>query len=385
MNLITTDKIREMAQVDAPFCLSIFLPTNRAGQEVNEMVDQRNLKNRIKEVKQKLESHALKEREIKKLLDPVIELMNNTGFWKHQSDGLAIFRNFNSFEYYTLPVPFKPFTYIAGHFYLMPLIPYVNDQVRFYLLAISLGQVKFYEGFPHQIEEIVMDDLLPGKLEEVVGFDFEEKHLQFRSGNDERGRATFHGHGSTSDEEKKMEIMKFFRAVNDGLMKFLNEKKAPLLLAAVDYLVPIFNEVNEYKYLQKEFIAGNPEHEDPVMLHQKARNILESQYIDEKSEKAKAFEFGLSNGKASAGEKEIIQAAIEKRIDTLFVNNREELWGTYDHENRRVVFRDRESMPDSCLLNLAAMHTILNGGKVFLSDPEEMPDPGSKLNGIYRF
>jgi hypothetical protein len=385
MEIITNERLKELAQINEPHCISIFIPTNRAGQEVNEKVDQKNLKNKIKEVKHRLESYSLKEREIARLLEPLTGLMNDPGFWKYQSDGLAIFRNHNLFEYYTLPVSFDPYSYIADHFYTLPIVPYINDEVKFFLLALSIGNVKFYEGFPHQINEVVMDDLLPGKLQEVVGFDFEEKHLQYRSGNDERGRATYHGHGSTSDEEKKMEITKYFMAVNQGLMKFLNGERSPLILATVDYLMPIYKEVNDYKYLHNEFIPGNPEYEDPVYLHERARGILEGHYDQVRKEKAKAFEFELSNQKASYKEEEIIQAAIDKRIDTLFVNKSEAMWGIYDKENYKILIRDKEDAQSSDLLNLAATHTLLNSGKVYLAEPESMPEPVAKLNAIFRY
>jgi hypothetical protein len=385
MEIITNEKLKELAQINEPYCISIFITTNRAGQEVNQNMDQKNLKNKIKEVKHKLESYSLKEREIDKLLEPLMGLLSDSGFWKYQSDGLAIFRNQNIFEYYTLPVHFDTYSYIADHFYTLPLMPYINDDVKYFLLALSIGNVKFYEGFPHQINEVVMDDLLPGKLQEVVGFDFEEKHFQFRTGNDGRGGANFHGHGSTSDEEKKMEITKYFNAVNEGLMKYLNGKKAPLLLATVDYLAPIYNEVNDYKYLQKDFIAGNPEYEEPVYLHERARELLEGQNDKVRKEKLKAFEYELSNHKASYDEEEIIQAAIDKRIDTLFVNKSEEVWGIYDKENYKILIRDKEDAQSSSLLNLAATHTILNSGKVYLAGPDSMPEPESKLNAIFRY
>jgi hypothetical protein len=71
MDIITNEKLKELAQINEPHCISIFIPTNRAGQEVNQNMDQKNLKNKIKEVKHKLESYSLKEREIDKLLEPL--------------------------------------------------------------------------------------------------------------------------------------------------------------------------------------------------------------------------------------------------------------------------------------------------------------------------
>jgi hypothetical protein len=386
MDHITTDKLKELARINDPHCISIFIPTYRTGQEVNERVDQKNLKNQIKVIRNKLESFALKGRDIEKILKPVNDLLNDSGFWKLQSDGLAIFRNHNFFEYYTLPVVFEPYNYIADHFYPMPLIPFINDKVKFYLLAISMGEVRFYEGFPHQIKEMEMEDLLPEKLEEVVGYDFEEKHLQYRTGNDERGRATYHGHGITNEEQKKLEILKFFKAVNEGLMKVLNNQKTPLILATVDYLMPLYKEVNDYKHLHEEFIAGNPEHVSPQSLHEKARNMIQKDFNTTRKARANKFEHALSNQKASYKEEEILPAAVDGRIDTLFIKKgAEEIWGIYDNESKKMLKREREEGPGAGLLNMAAMHTILNSGMVYLTDNGEMPEPGSKMNAIYRF
>ena len=385
MDHITTNKLKELAQITGPDCISIFMPTYRGGKEVNEMIDQKHLKNLVKAVKNELESHDPDNREVKTLLEPLNRLVDDAGFWKHQSDGLAIFRNHDFFEYYTLPVIFQPLVNVANQFYPLPLIPYINDELKFYILAISQGSVKFYEGFPHQINEVELEDLLPQRLEDVVGFDFKEKQLHYRAGNDDRGRATFHGHGKSNDEADKTEILKYFRAVNNGVMKFLHDKKLPLILATVDYMVPIYREANDYKYLHKDFIQGNPDHAEPVLLHEKARDLLMEQVEHDKKEKTLTFEQKLSNMKASYQEEEVIPAAINGRIDTLFVKKGEFLWGIYDKEKNQVLERDKREAKNSCLLNMAAMHTILNKGKVYLMENDDMPESASRLNALFRF
>lgn len=385
MDHITRDKLKELTHVNEPHCISIFIPTYRAGEEVNEMIDQKHLKNQIKQAYNELRSRQLKDREIEELIKPLNSLLDDSGFWKNQSDGLAIFRSKERFEYYTLPVLFEPYVYVSDHFYLMPLTPYINDKTKFYLLAISQREVKLYEGFPHQIDELAVEDLLPQRLEEVVGFDFEERQLQYRSGNDEKGRATFHGHGKSDEGAGKTELLKYFRAVNDGLMKLLHDQKQPLILATVDYLVPIYKEANDYKYLQDDFIAGNPERKDPVFLHEKAKDILEEYFDRDRQEKTALFEQALANQKASYKEEEIIPAAVNGRVGTLFVKKGEEMWGLFDKEANKIIERDRESEQSSGLLNLATVHTILNNGEVYLVEPEKMPEPAGRLNALLRY
>ncbi len=82
---------------------------------------------------------------------------------------------------------------------------------------------------------------------------------------------------------------------------------------------------------------------------------------------------------------EIIPAAFNQRIEALIVKNRETLWGVFDRESNTVKPRDQQSQFKSCMLNFATVHTILNGGDVYLMDSEEMPHPNTKLNAIFRF
>jgi hypothetical protein len=384
MKHLSMEKFKELAKINKIHCISIFIPTHRMGKEVNEMIDQKNLKNQLKKVREELQFYLPDTRETDQLMKPIEELVDDHGFWKHQSDGLAIFRNHNDFTYFTLPVLFDTHVYVADHFYLKPLMPYLNDDSRFYLLRLSLSGARLFEGFPHRIEKLEVDDLFPDRLEEVVGYDFKEKNLQFRTGQAGNNQALFHGHGKGKEDEKP-EILRFFRAINKVVMKVLQGKKVPLVLASVDYLVPIYNEVNEYKNTEKEFISGNPEHEEEAVLHEKAREILKEYFNRERHKKASAFEQALSDVKASFKEEEIVPAAINQRVDTLFIRKHEKLWGVFDRSTNKIMSRDKKDRQGSCLLNMAATHTILKNGSVYLMDAEAMPEPNTKLNAIFRF
>jgi hypothetical protein len=384
MEHISNEKFSQLAQVHQPHCISIFIPTHRAGMEVNENIDQKHLKNKIKTVREELRTYQLKDQDIDKILKPAEDLLEDSGFWNLLSEGLAIFIHPGFFEYYTLPVSFEPYTYISDHFYLKPLIPYLNDDGHFFLLTLSQNEVKVYEGFPHELRHLVIEELLPARLEEVVGFDYQQKNLQWRSGQTEYGGTIFHGHGAATEMAKK-EMHKYFRAVNDGLMKYLYDKNYPLVVATVDYLFPIFKEANDYKHLFHDFIPGNPEHEKPQQLHQKAKAVLADYFNKKRIEKVKAFEAAMSINRAAYKEEEVVQVALNQRVDTLFIRKGDDLWGKFDPENQQVLFSDGKSNQNVSLTNLAAVHTILNRGTVYLQDSDQMPEPATKLNALLRY
>ncbi len=377
-------RFKELAEFHNPHCLSIFIPAHRAGQEVKEGVDEKMFKNQLKKAKSELKNYQLTDNEIDIFLEPAYGLLENPEFWKHQSDGLAVFIGIDFFGYYEVPVHFEEHIYVADHFYLKPLVPLFNSGDEFYILSLSLHDIRFYQAFPYKIIELVVEDLLPESLEEAVGFDYKQKYLQFREGQSGSEKTMFHGHGEGKDE-KKEEVLKFFRAVDKGIMKILHDKQAPLVIAAVDYLVPIYKEASNYRYICDEYIKGNPEHKDIIMLHEEAMDLLKEHFEKNKVEKIDSFEQALSNRKASFKEEVIIPAAINGRVDTLFIKNKASLWGTFEKKTNSIHTEEEKIPHNADLLNVAAIETILQGGAVYLLEEDEMPEPANKANAILRY
>src|SRR5690554_7755916 len=107
MTLITKKNITELHNINQENCISIFIPTHRAGKKVLQEEDPLSLKNQLKDVKEKLTQKGLNSDEIDTLTQPVQKLIDNSSFWREQSDGLAIFAADGFFESYTLQSIFK--------------------------------------------------------------------------------------------------------------------------------------------------------------------------------------------------------------------------------------------------------------------------------------
>src|SRR5690606_6431141 len=149
MTLITKKNIAELHDVNQENCISIFIPTHRAGEKVLQEEDALALKNQLKDVKEKLAKKGLNEDGIKNITQPVQDLIDNSSFWREQSDGLALFAAKGFFESHTLPVHFKAFNYISNSFYLKPLMPMFVGDGSFYLLTLDRDNVKLYECMRH--------------------------------------------------------------------------------------------------------------------------------------------------------------------------------------------------------------------------------------------
>ncbi|MBN3036096.1 MAG: hypothetical protein JW861_10965 [Bacteroidales bacterium] len=385
-NLISLKTFRQLASVHDTHCISIYLPTERAGKQVDQKHGQLRLKNHLKDLRSALEEKGLNENEIKEILTGPKELLEDVHFWRNQSDGLALFLQGSEMQFYTLPLHFESRTVVADHFYLLPLIPFFNDDGRFYLLVLSLSKVELFECSSHSITEVFIEDLTPENLEDVVGTDYKDKSLQHRSGQGGGAGAMFHGQGAGKDD-KKMETEKFFRAVDDGLMKLLHNEDVPLLLACVDHHHPLYREITGYQYLFEKHIGGNPDNTDPLLLHEEAWLMVEDHFRNERESKKKQIQ-DLSAGGRTTGEiGNIVPASVEGRVDTLFIQDGKDRFGVYDGTRRSVIPEtdaDHRSYRAS-LYNLAAVSTIRNGGQVFLAEADEMPLKDTEIQALFRY
>lgn len=383
--MITKNQVLKLAEEHSPLCVSIFISTHRAGKATLEGEDKIKLKNQLKEVKEKLEKQELSDKEIEKLVKPIQDLVDDGEFWRHQSDGLAIFLSKNMFQKYTVPVRFEEFNYLSNEFYLKPLMPLFNGDVLFYLLTLKMDKVKLYEGTRYRIAEVITPEEVPSRLEDVVGYDYEQKNLQFRS--EQQGNmkaAMYHGSGEGKAEELN-ETKRYFRAVNDGIVKMLHDDQNPPLVACCqDFHFPIYKEVNSYKNLYSEHISGNPEDKDINQLHEEAWDLLQPYFSKTKKEKLDLYSEYIGTGKASADVNIIIRAAIEGRVDSLFVQNGAEIFGEYNADSMEAVVEETDT--HMSLLNLIVVKVFEKGGSIYIMEEEEMPDDNhKKVNAVFRY
>lgn len=384
MSLINESEFKKLAQFKNETCVSIFIPTERGGKEVLNEKNSKHLHSQWTETRKKLKEQGVSDEKIAEIGKPIEELIENRDFWRHQSDGLAVFSAPGFFENYTLPVNFEPYTYISEEFYVKPLVPAMNDDGKFYLLSVQLEDVQFYEASRYSITPVEIDDLTPSRLEERVGFDFKERSLQFRTQHEGGAKTQFHGHGDDQGDTKK-EIKQYFRAIDDGLKDYINREKLPLVVACQDYLFSIFKDANTYQHLVDKVVPGNPNDTDMIGLHEKAVEVVEPHLSEKRHEKLEKYRELSKTESTTSAISDIIPAIYQGKVDTLFIENRAEVWGKYDHDNMKVSFSDNHTKSNTSLLNLAARKTIEMGGDVYLVEHEFMPEKESEVNALFRF
>ena len=384
MSIISKEEFLDLSRFTNEICVSMFIPTQRAGKEVLEEKNQKHLKSMWKEVRVKLQEKGISDERIKIIGEPIVKLIDDKNFWRHQSDGLAVFASEGILRKYTLPINFEAFNYIGKEFYLKPLAPAFTENGRFYLLELQIFKVKLYEATRYSIGEVEIEDLTPSRLEDRVGYDYEEKHRNHETQNNMRGSSVTHGYDA-ANRDRKNEFLRFFNAVDKGLDTILHDEKVPLVVACQDYLFPIYQEANGYKNLYEKCIPGNPsDYKNMFELHEKAVEQLNPFFNKEREEKLTKFN-ELPRDKTSTKISEIIPSVYEGKVDTLFLENREDIFGTFDEEKMSVEVHNEKRDDSVSLMNLAAKKVIEQGGSVFLVESAFMPKKESKMNALLRY
>jgi hypothetical protein len=380
MNLITKDELKRLAQVNDPPAVSLYLPLE---QEVDKHDQNRiRLKNLLAEAEKQLQQHYnLSPQEIADLLQPAARLIADGRFTTNLTlnHGLAVFLSTTGADIYTLPVPFTEQLKIAARFYLAPLLPLLMENGRFYILALSQNEIRFWRATAHTINEVWLSNDIPTSLADALKWEDPEAQIQWHSSTSSqvtgfgRRSAIFHGHGVTGGETRKDNIREYFRQIAAGIDDILKEQKAPLILAGVDYLLPIYQSVSRYPHLMERGITGNPEHVSPQDLREQAWEIAAPHFEQARQEAAALYANQAQTELATEDMEQVVTAAHYGFIDVLFMVDREsQYWGAFDEDQALIIRHDQEKPDSQDLLERAAVQTLLNGGVVYALSPAQM-------------
>ncbi len=383
MRLLAKKELEVLMNCKDEICISLYMPAEKAGRETRK--NPIRFKNLIGNVEKQLEKRNLKSNEISAILNPAHNLIQNTFFWQHQSEGLAAFITPESFSYYRLPLKFNEEVVINNRFYIKPLLSLFSGDGQFYILALSQKNIRLLQASRYSYREIELENV-PTSMEEALGYDNLETQSQFhvagRTGK-KRGDVMFHGHGGGKDNFKE-DIQRYFQHVDKGLSKVLAGESAPIILSGVDYLLPLFRKVNSYGNILDKAVTGNPDEWSHEELHKKTWDVVESHFKQEQEKAVKQFQDLFHTEKTSQDIKKILPEAQQGRVGLLFLNVADHKWGTFIPEKGQVKIEKQRKPGLQELIDLCAVQTLSQGGTVYALTREEMPVKSS-VAAVFRW
>ena len=383
MNLFSIDELKTLIKKPSGACISIYMPTHRMGTTTQQ--DPIRFKNLMRQAEELLVGGGMRGQAARDLLEQAKKL-DNSEFWQYQSYGLAIFISTNVFRYYCLPLNFGELVVFTDRFHLKPLLPLLTGDGKFYILALSQNEVRLLQGTRYSVSEVELQNV-PQSIAEALKYDDPEKQFQFHTGTPSAGSgdraAMFHGHGAGADDEKD-NILRYFRKVDGGLQEFLKNQQVPLVLAGVDYLLPIYKQANTYPYLMDNGITGNPDELKAEELHSSTWEIVQPYFKQSQQDVVSRYQELAGTGQTANNIQDVVSAAYYQRIESLFVPVGVQQWGLFNPSNSEIQLHQEHEPGDEDLIDFAAIHTVLNGGTVYAVEPEKVPSD-APLAAIFRY
>lgn len=361
---IAASELQELLRADSKPCVSIFIPTQRSGHEM--MQGPIRLKNLSSQAEHRLKQLGHRWTLIEELLGAAHDLAGRLDFWEHQTSGFAYYSRPGYVRTFRLPVRVSEAVYVNEQFHVMPLLPLLMDEGRFYVLAISEHHPRLYEATRFTVRHVEVPNM-PKDLQTALYGAEHEQQIQRRgsghpSSTGKTGGSFAYSTGPGSDmDRRKSDLKRYFDLLDAALEPIWKRKPAPVVLAGVVYELPIFRQACHSNLLLPKELHGNFDRSSTEELHDLAYAIAREHFAKETDAAIRRYGDHRANGRAVADTHKLWQAAKEGRVDTLFLRTLESV-----AEGGQAALRER--------FNEIAYHVLTHGGKVLVADPQEMPD-----------
>jgi hypothetical protein len=381
MTTITTTQLYDLVTADGEPCVSIFMSTHPAGREGQQ--DAVRLKNLLVEAEQELMARGMRGVTARKFLEPIARLTVESA-WEKRKNGLAIFRSQEKLVSYQLEQEFPERLVVGRHFYVKPLVPLLGTSSNFLVLAFSRNHVRLLKGTAQGYERLKLPGL-PLNMEWGLNLQTADRGEQVHSGMwgvPGKEGSVFHGQGGHRDTDKE-ELAEYCRLVDDALRPVLSEMPWPLVLAGVEYEVAIFRLASTYPNIAREALRGSFDLTTDQELYEQGRVVVQQSLGTPREEALDLFRTTTARNRTSDAADEIVPAAYEGRVDTLFVDCEAEVPGRYDPATRSLSVDD-DGLPMFDLVELAITETIRHRGTVYAATANELP-AGSAMCALLRY
>jgi hypothetical protein len=343
-------------------------------------------RNLVRRVTDAMDARAMEADRRAALLGPLERLAQQHDVFNAGARGLVVFVSPDGAEHWHLPVEIEETARVNDRPYLEPLIPLVTDETHFYVVALSQHAVRLLECSRLVCREVPLPPGTPKRLEEAAGWEVRQDSLQTHDmhsgpllGRNPRklrmpsGHAgnwpVYHGQGAGGQEDDA-DLQRFVRDLDQGLWSAITHRGSPVVLASSEALQPVFREHTRLPNVLDAYLHGNFDRVTDDALHARALELLAPR-LEQQLEDARArFRALDGTGRATAQIEQVVQAAADGRIDTLFVRQGAAITGRFDPETHGVVLGDHGGTD---LLDQAATDTFLSGGTVHRLEGEAMP------------
>jgi hypothetical protein len=328
---ISLNEIKEMGAASGP-CISILLP--------NEASFSLRLRHAVEKVKASVDAH---------LFDMLEEVAHDL---QPAEKALAVYCAPEFCRVFHLRRSVQESITVANHFLIKPLIPALQEDRPFYVLALSQKHIRLLRCTDESSEEVEIPPAV----------------LQF-----------------PQSEDNVLQLDHFYKQVSEGVTALLRDRHddSPLVIAGVEYEIATFRKVNVYPHLVHDVVHGAPDSLKGGELHKRALEAVRS-FFDAPLRTALARYEEAGPQRSSTTVKDIVKASFEGRVLDLILAEGAQYMGVFDDTTYGVKGHKKPVAGDEDLLNAAALQTLLHAGQVFIVQASQIPH-GAPAVAVYRY
>jgi hypothetical protein len=256
--------------------------------------------------------------------------------------------------------------FVNEHFHLRPLLALVSAGDEYFVLQLRQTSQRLLKGNAQGLVETDPLDLRSPQGTPLGAGDLIDRR--------DAGPRSANANVLEADGSLQTHLGQIAAAVEQRL----SGETAPLLLACDSRLASIYRAVSRYGNLHDQHIGGS-HYLSLAELHTRSWPLIRPALVQNREAHRKRMLLHR-DGQARHGLADIIPAALEGRIDALFIDCRAPRWGHLE-PNGRVSLHARPEQGDDDLLELAVSETLRHRGQVFAVDVDtaEMDDNAEAL------
>lgn len=140
-----------------------------------------------------------------------------------------------------------------------------------------------------------------------------------------------------------------------------------------------------YANVLSDSVSGNPDDLSDTQLHEKAWPFVEAHITAKRQNELSRWEEAAHTELGGTDLEEIVTAAHDGRVDTLYVQADHDAWGTFDPDGRSVSLAEEATAENYDLIDLAAIKTLRADGRVVVVTDPDSPLASCGAAAIFRY
>lgn len=387
IDIPTVAEFRDLAQLRAQSCVSLYMPTSRLGEkaEANRTLFKDLAKDALAQLREAgANKHAIEvfERRFRQLAggehDPDEDKVRrrqraksdeSLAFWHHQGNGLAVLADPEAWRTFRLADAPKPLAEVADRFHLTPLLRAMTSRHDAFVLALAAESVRLIHVFANVPPLPVWVPGLPKNAEDATH------------------RPSFHlraprGHLQNLEGEKVL-LHQYVEQVTRAVEDALRGLTAPLILAGVEPLASMFRAVCDYPELVEEALEGNPDRFTDAEIEDRAIPILDRSTVREVEDLIARYE-ELKPRRATTDVSYAAHAATAGAIDRLLVDLDAVVPGLVSDIDGSVTYAASDDAETYSVVDEVARRALCTGARVLAVSREQLPER-APLTAILRY